>query len=108
MGSASSSGVDIILTNPILSDLENGTNLALGQVSSLYLEMLEHSSNSANIEPAIFLELLGAIIRKPSTIVEAFTQTNKSGEKLVNIKCVICALVIYSNAPWVSKVRCKI
>ena len=58
MGSASSSGVDIILTNPILSDLENGTDLALGQVKSLYLELLDHSSNSAYIDPAIFEELL--------------------------------------------------
>jgi hypothetical protein len=107
MGSASSSGVDIILTNPILSDLENGTDLALGQVNSLYLELIDHSSNSAYIEPAIFGELLGVMIRSPSTIVEAFTHTNKSGEKLVSVKCVICALIIYSNAPWVSKVRCK-
>lgn len=108
MGSASSSGVDIILTNPILADFENATDLALGQVKSLYLELLDHSSNSAYIEPTIFEELLGAITRSPSTISEAFTHTNKTGEKLVNIKCVICAFSIYSNAPWVSKVRCKI
>lgn len=108
MGSASSSGVDIILTNPILSDLENATDLALGQVKSFYLELLDHSSNSHYIEPAIFEELLGAMIRSPSLITEAFTHTNKLGEKLVGIKCVICAFSIYSNAPWVSKVRCKI
>lgn len=108
MGSASSSGVDIILTNPILKDLEHATDLTLGQVKSLYHELLYHSSNSAYIDPTIFQELLGAMIRSPSIISDAFRYSTRTGEKLVSIKCAICALCIYSNAPWVSKARCKI
>jgi hypothetical protein len=108
MGSASSSGVDIILTNPILKDLENATDLTLGQVKSLHHEMLDRSSNSLYIDPTIFEELLEANIRSSSIIVDAFRYSTRSGEKLVSIKCVICAFIIYSCAPWVSKVRCKI
>ena len=107
MGSASSSGVDIILTNPILADLENGTDIPFGQVKSLYHDLLDHSSSSQYIDPSILEQLLGAIIRCPSIIVDAFKYSNRAGEKLVSIKCIICALCIYSNAPWVSKARCK-
>lgn len=108
MGSASSSGIDIILTNPILTDLQNATNLTLGQVKSLYHDLIDRSSNSGLVDPEILRELLEALIHDSNSIVEAFSCSFRSGEKLVNIKNVICTLCIYSNAPWVSKVRCKL
>lgn len=106
MGSASS-GIDVILTNPILPELQSATNLTLGQVKGLYHDLIDHTSNSETVDSLSFREILRALVINPDSIVEAFVCDSRGGEKLANVKHAICTLCIYSNAPWVSKVRCK-